>query len=102
MENRVYKGVLREFKYFPKTIEDLDNKDIWYKIKYFIRKELGECDIYACGSRVNGFWVENSDYDVFVKNSKPFKKIELTEKIRKELRVKIDIGGCFYEPHLKL
>ena len=51
-----------------KKWDDFTEKDkiILQNIKRIIVSYIGECKVFVFGSRVNGKWDENSDYDIMV------------------------------------
>lgn len=75
---------ITDFRQLP-----IDQQKVFKEIKTFICKILGETKCYAFGSRVNGNWIEESDYDVLV-YSQASKEIKLII-LRKDFKVKTDI-----------
>ena len=43
-----------------------EQKQVLLRVKRFITRNIGECQLTFHGSRVNGNWVEDSDYDIYV------------------------------------
>jgi len=46
-----------------------NQKEILSKIKKIIQEQIGECQIRLFGSRINGNWIETSDYDLLIYKS---------------------------------
>jgi predicted nucleotidyltransferase len=68
---------------------------IFRAVKKFVNQLLPETKCYAYGSRINGNWIETSDYDIVVM-AKPSSEIKLIIA-RKEFMGKVDIR---YTSHL--
>jgi len=74
--------------------EQLTDEDqmILSSIKKVIVSKIGDCNLYLYGSRVNGNWDENSDYDLLIDKDISFEKlIDLRDY---DYGVEID-HGCF-------
>jgi predicted nucleotidyltransferase len=57
-----------------------------------IGKYVGSSYIIARGSRIKGYWIETSDYDVVI-GLEPKKRLQILpnlKKLEKELNIKID------------
>ena len=74
--------------------EQLTAKDqmILSDIKKVIVSKIGDCNLYLYGSRINGNWDENSDYDILIDKDVPFESIINLRNY--DYGVKIDLG-CF-------
>ena len=69
-----------------------NDQKILSDIKKVIISKIGDCNLYLYGSKVNGNWDENSDYDLLIDKTIPFDTlIELREY---DYGVEIDLG-CF-------
>ena len=79
----IYKKIT-DFRQMP-----IDQQKVFKEVKHFVCKILGETKCYAFGSRVNGNWLPESDYDILI-YSNPSKEIKLII-LRKDFKVKVDI-----------
>lgn len=64
--------VIHKWDDFPE-----EDKVIFKSIKDRIVSEIGDCRITAYGSKVNGNWDEDSDYDVIV-----YKDVDIATKMK--------------------
>lgn len=84
-----------------KTFEEFNDKqkqDL-LNIKEVIISKLGECNVYAYGSQVNGNWDEESDYDIIINNSPSEQdKIDLRKY---NYGFEVDIKFTSFEPSSK-
>jgi predicted nucleotidyltransferase len=46
-----------------------EDKILLHKIKTVIQEEIGDCNIGLFGSRIKGYWRDESDYDIIVNKS---------------------------------
>lgn len=56
-----------------------EDKTILLNIKSIIQKEIGDCKIGIYGSRIKGYWIDESDYDIMVNK-------EVDEETSKKLK----------------
>lgn len=67
-----------------------EDQKILLDIKKVIVSKIGDCNLYLYGSRVNGNWDEDSDYDLVIDKHIPFETlIDLKEY---NYGVKIDLN----------
>jgi predicted nucleotidyltransferase len=82
--NPVVHDVIKKWDDFSES-----DKEIFLNIKKKITGVVGDCRIFAFGSRINGNWVESSDYDVIVK--KDLSQTQFNEIRSIEHDVKVDV-----------
>lgn len=69
-----------------------EDQMILSSIKKVIVSKIGDCNLYLYGSKVNGNWDENSDYDLVIDKDIPFEILmDLKEY---NYGVKVDLN-CF-------
>lgn len=76
--------IVRKWDDFPQS-----DKEIFSKIKREIISVIGNCKISAFGSRINGCWLEDSDYDVMINKGLSNEELDTIKKIN--YGVKVDI-----------
>lgn len=69
-----------------------EDQKILSDIKKVIVSEIGDCNLYLYGSKVNGNWDENSDYDLLIDKDIPFETLVKLKNYN--YGVDIDLG-CF-------
>jgi predicted nucleotidyltransferase len=79
---RLKRGKLMSFTDLP-----VEKQEIFKNIKKSIN-EILDTDVYVYGSHNHGYWDEESDYDVMVSTEN---SVNLIDKVRTEIGVKIDI-----------
>ena len=79
---RLMKGKLSSFSELP-----IDKQEFFKKIKEMLNKYV-TTEVFIFGSYNHGYWDEFSDYDVIIFNHT---YIDISQKITKELGVKVDI-----------
>lgn len=74
-----------------KTWEDFpdDQKEVILNIKNIIQSYLGECKISIFGSRLKGYWTEESDYDFIVHVDNVSEEVK--KNILSSIPIKVDI-----------
>lgn len=65
-----------------------DCKKVLHSIKHLVENIIGECPMYLFGSRVKGYWLESSDYDIIIE--KNITQEEVLEINKVEYPVKVD------------
>lgn len=81
--NPVIHPIITNFDQFEQT-----QKEILYEIKQTIVGIIGDCEVSIFGSRINGNWTEESDYDLLVYST----TVNTPKRFDKEnFKVKVDI-----------
>lgn len=74
--------LITEWKELPE-----DCKKVLHIIKDLVETTIGECQMYLFGSRVKGYWINSSDYDIIIQKNITQKQILEINKIKFPVKV---------------
>lgn len=100
METRLCKGRFRPNRGKLKCFDDLpiEKQNIFIEIKNNLQEMLNnKIDVYVFGSYLGGYWDEQSDYDVFIREEIQIPSETIYNKINEIIGFKVDI---FFETPL--